>query len=120
MCHRGLQQGYPGFASLALLKHNHLSFSGVKKQESRPPRTQIVLFMVPGTHSKGELRAQKKGPLPLEPTGELAAVFDILSLVHRAAVRCFVLAHTWAPLAFASSKKDHEVPDTSEASIVFP
>lgn len=37
-CHRGLQQGYPGFASLALLKHNHLSFSGAKTQESRTPQ----------------------------------------------------------------------------------
>lgn len=78
-----------------------------------------MLCMVPGTHSKEELRAQKKGLLPLEPTGELAAVFDILSLVCRAGVRCFVLAHTWAPLAFASSKKNPEVPDTSATPWVF-
>lgn len=117
-CHRRLQQGYPGFASLALLKHNHLSFSGIKKQESRPPRTQTVLCMAPGTYSKGESRAQEKGPLPLDLTGELAAAFDILSLVRRVGVRCFVLARIWAPLAFAS-KKDPEVPDTSVTPRVF-
>lgn len=59
------------------------------------------------------VESTEEGPLPLEETGELAAAFDILSLVHRAGVRCFVLAHTWTPLAFASSKRDPEVPDSS-------
>lgn len=75
--------------------------------------------MAPGTYSKGESRAQEKGPLPLDLTGELAAAFGILSLVRRVGVRCFVLARIWAPLAFASSKKDPEVPDTSVTPWVF-
>lgn len=67
--------------------------------------------MVLGTHSKEELRAQKKAPLPLEQ--------ESWQLAHRVGVTCFVLAPAWAPLAFASNTKDPEVPDTSVTPWVF-